>query len=105
VLVWLSTAIAIVLVVLAYWLSGQLNPSAKILIDAEPKTAELFVNAKRLGPIAGRSGFEVAPGEVLVEVRAQGHCPWFRNLKLTAKETFSTKVSLQLRKDGAACPP
>jgi serine/threonine protein kinase len=104
VLVWLSTAVAIVLVMLAYWLSGQLNPSAKLLIDATPKTAELVVNSKRLGMLAGRSSFEIAPGDVLVEVRAPGHCSWFRHLKLSAKETFSTRVALQQKTDGAGCP-
>jgi hypothetical protein len=104
VLVWLSTAVAIVLVMLAYWLSGQLNPSAKLLIDVAPKSAELVVNSKRMGPIAGHTGFEIAPGDVLVEVRAPGHCSWFRHLKLSAKETFSTRVTLQQKSDGTSCP-
>jgi serine/threonine protein kinase len=104
VLVWLSTAAAIVLVMLAYWLSGQLNPSAKLLIDVTPKTAELLVNGKRLGPIAGHSGYEIAPGDVVVEIRAPAHCSWFRHLKLSAKETFSTRVTLTQKTDGSGCP-
>ncbi|MCC6806252.1 MAG: serine/threonine protein kinase [Deltaproteobacteria bacterium] len=104
VLVWLSTAVAIVLVMLAYWLSGQLNPSAKLIVDVSPKSAELLVNSKRLGPIAGKGGFEIAPGDVLVEVRAPGHCSWFRHLKLSAKETFSTRVTLQQKPESGPCP-
>jgi hypothetical protein len=104
VLVWLSTAVAIVLVMLAYWLSGQLNPSAKLLIDVTPKNAELVVNSKRMGPIAGKGGIEIAPGDVLVEVRAPGHCSWFRHLKLSAKETFSTRVMLLQKSDASGCP-
>jgi len=103
VLVWLSTAVAIVLVVLAYWLSGQVNPTAQLVIDVEPKSAELVVNTKKMGAIAGHGSFDVAPGDVLVEVRASGYCPWYRNLTLTAKETFSTRVVLQAKPE-AGCP-
>ncbi len=99
VVLWAATAIAALLVLAAFWASSRVTASAHLAIDAEPLAAQLLINGR--APAVAASSYEVPPGELLVEVRADGYCPWARRLTLQPGEGFSTHVVLS--KVGAGC--
>ena len=89
---WAASVIAAALVVGAFWASARVNPNARLSIEVDPQRAEIVIN-NRLAP-QPLYNYEVEPGDLMVEVRSEGFCPWSRHLRLQARESFATRVTL-----------
>ena len=89
---WAASVIAALLVIGAFWASARVNPNARLSIEVDPQHAEIVIN-NRLAP-QPLYNYEVEPGDLMVEVRSDGFCPWSRHLQLQARESFATRVTL-----------
>jgi hypothetical protein len=100
--IWAAAVIAALLVVGAFWASARVNPNARLSIESEPQQAEIVINNR--GVPHPLYNYEVEPGDLMVEVRSEGFCPWSRHLQLQARESFATRVTLVPKAAGVACP-